>query len=187
MATVLARIKRTYSAEQFFAAVAVAIIVAGVAGYLIGRSSAGVRESLSPVGGVDNNSAVQHMQENSLGTGSAISGSTISGDYLVLVRDQAAGNSVIVATARFAESGGWVVIHEDRDGKPGNILGAQFYQKGETKDGAVGLLRPTVKGVYYAMLHRDDGDRQFDFTTDSPVTNSDGQPVMARFTVSEAQ
>ena len=81
--------------------------------------------------------------------------------------------------------GGGGEIHEARDGKPGNVLGAQFYAAGETKNGTVYLLRPTVAGTYYAILHTDNGDHEFDLTIDFPVTYSAGNPVMARFTVSE--
>jgi len=81
------------------------------------------------------------------------------------------------------EKDGWVAIHEDNGGKPGKILGAQLFSAGKHDAGTVDLLRATTAGgVYYAMLHVDDGDHAFDALKDMPVSGADGNPVMAKFT-----
>ena len=163
----------TYSVKQFFGAIIAAIIVAGAAGYFMGKSSVAPSQT---------NGAAQ---TNSSGLGSSAGTSFILGKNAIVVEDQAPGNQVVISTAALEEGGGWVAIHEDRDGKPGNILGAQFFPAGETRNGFVDLLRPTVKGVYYAMLHRDDGDHQFDLSKDAPITDTTGSVIMMRFVVGE--
>ncbi len=77
---------------------------------------------------------------------------------------------------------GWVAIHEESDGKPGRILGARRFGIGINQSGSVELLRPTQEGkVYFAMLHADDGDRQFDHTKDLPLADPQGNVILMRF------
>lgn len=95
-------------------------------------------------------------------------GSGMPGGNVIIVNDQPAGNRVAIELIT-AKENGWVAIREDRDGKPGNILGAQFFSAG-TQSGAVDLLRATEGGkIYYAVLIGDDGDGQFDYTKDLPL------------------
>ncbi len=98
----------------------------------------------------------------------------------VSVMNQAAGLNVVVDSVTLASSG-WVAIHENQDGQPGNILGAQRFDAG-TYSGAVELLRETVPGgSYYAMLHRDNGDGAFSPSSDAPVLGADGRAITAAF------
>lgn len=102
-------------------------------------------------------------------------------EILLSIDNQSAGNKVMVARAVVPEAL-WVVIHEERDGKPGSILGARRFQAGQSS-GEVELLRSTKDGgTYYGMLHRDDGDRKFDHTKDLPFTNESGRVIMTKFT-----
>jgi len=99
-------------------------------------------------------------------------------DYSVEVSNQAAGSSVTLATVSMAANG-WVVIHEDMDGAPGNILGAQRFDAGAYEGGRVELLRSTVSGGrYYAMLHLDDGDKSFDHKLDLAIRDGAGNLVV---------
>lgn len=99
----------------------------------------------------------------------------------IMVNDQAAGGIVMIAKVSLAQDG-WVAIHEQADGKPGRILGAQRFDMGVYSGGQVELLRDTMAGnTYYAMIHIDDGDKIFDPHVDLPVIGSDGQPVMVMF------
>ncbi len=108
-------------------------------------------------------------------------GAVLGGGNAIAVNDQAPGMRIALALVTLAGDG-WVVIHEDRDGKPGSILGAQRFNAGANQSGSVELLRATEEGkVYYAMLHSDDGDRQFDHTKDLPVTNPEGNAILMRF------
>ena len=85
------------------------------------------------------------------------------------------------------EKTGWAVVHEDRDGKPGNILGAQRFAAGTYTTGEVDLLRKTTEGkAYYAMLHADDGDGKFDHKKDLPLLDASGSPLMVKFTATAA-
>ena len=100
----------------------------------------------------------------------------------LVVSDQPAGDTVSVSSLTL-ENAAWVAVHEDDNGKPGRILGAQLFPAGATHDGTVELLRGTTeKGIYYAMLHADDGDHAFDAAKDMPINGADGNPVMAKFT-----
>ena len=105
-----------------------------------------------------------------------------TGATAVAVDEQKAGNTVAVTMLTLSNPG-WVVIHEDRNGKPGNVLGATWYQAG-IHLAKVELLRSTVVGgTYYAMIHSDDGDKQFDLKKDLPLMDASGNPIMAMFKV----
>lgn len=115
-----------------------------------------------------------------------VSGATLTGGNTLAVNDQAPGNKVAVAMVNLVKDG-WVAVHEELDAKPGNILGAQRFGAGAGQSGAVELLRPTEEGrVYFAMLHYDDGDRQFDHTKDLPITDPQGNIILMRFVAASA-
>lgn len=103
------------------------------------------------------------------------------GGNAIAVGDQAPGATVTVSFVTLAGNG-WVVIHEERDGAPGAILGARRFDAGSGQSGTVELLRPTEEGkVYFAMLHADDGDRQFDHTKDLPIRDPQRNAILMRF------
>ena len=94
--------------------------------------------------------------------------------------DQPAGMVVRVGAFSLPENG-WLVVHEDAAGVPGNILGARRYDAGSYDGGEIELLRNTEEGSrYYVMLHIDDGDKEFDLSKDVPATE-DGEPIMETF------
>lgn len=98
----------------------------------------------------------------------------------ISVLDQPAGVQVQVADVKLDRLG-WVVIHDDDNGVPGRILGAQLFDAGETS-GTVDLLRGTLAGSdYFAVLQADNGDRAFEPKLDEPIMGSDGNPVMTKF------
>lgn len=78
----------------------------------------------------------------------------------------------------------WVAIHEDAEGKPGKILGARRFPSGEIRNGEVELLREMVPGLYYAVVHEDDGVLGFNHASDIPAVEN-GLPIMARFIASD--
>lgn len=107
-------------------------------------------------------------------------GTSMSQDS-VSVEDQKPGDGVVIQSITLATNG-WVVIHDDNSGKPGHILGAHRFNAGTYTGRDVELLQQTEEGrVYYAMLHADDGDKQFDYRVDLPVKDETGNPVMMRF------
>lgn len=104
----------------------------------------------------------------------------------ITIDDQKAGNTVFVSLTTLSRSA-WIAIHEENGGAPGNILGARYFSSGKTA-GTVELLRATTAGnAYYAIIHEDDGDREFDFRNDLPLQDPFGNYFMAEFrtTVSE--
>ncbi|TSC66898.1 MAG: hypothetical protein G01um101466_851 [Parcubacteria group bacterium Gr01-1014_66] len=109
-----------------------------------------------------------------------------SGANTVTVKDQTAGDRVEIDSVIFAQPG-WLVVHEDRNGAPGNILGAQWFGAGTYQGKAVDLLRSTVSGrTYYAMFHADAGDdHQFDHKKDLPIGDSAGNPIMTKFSIAQ--
>ena len=112
------------------------------------------------------------LPQISLSLGAGIN--TVSAD------NQPAGSSAAVAVK--TDSPVWVAVHEDMNGKPGKILGAQLFNAG-AHFGKVDLLRGTVVGMkYYAMLHSDDGDRKFDPSKDQPLTSTAGTHITDEFT-----
>ena len=102
------------------------------------------------------------------------------GTNTISVRDQSAGKKVDISSVNL-EHRSWVVIHEEVDGKPARILGAQRFNEG-AHSGAVDLLRATEEGkTDYAMLHSDDGDAVFDSKKDAPLEDASGAVIMMRF------
>ncbi len=109
------------------------------------------------------------------------SGVVLSGKNTVDVENQSAGNIVTISSVELNQMG-WVVVHEDIGGNPGNVLGAALVFAGEHRVVPVELLRKTEKGrTYYAMLHTDDGDKVFDFKKDRPIADSTGTNIQVPF------
>lgn len=103
----------------------------------------------------------------------------------VVVSDQFPGNVVTVSSVSLA-NGGWVAIHKDNAGTPGVTIGQTYFDKG-INTGKVTLTTPTVEGgVYYAMLHSDDGDKKFDISKDLPLKDSKGSVIMKIFRATAA-
>jgi hypothetical protein len=100
-----------------------------------------------------------------------------AGGDMVTVKDQPAGDSVMVTSVTMPELG-WVAV---RDGN-GYTLGAALVTPGTHTNVLVPLLRVTVaSGSYQVLLYSDDGDRQFDLHKDTLVTNSDGSVAGSSF------
>ncbi len=98
----------------------------------------------------------------------------------VNILDQAPGASVNVSLVTLTENG-FVVIHTDNNGAPGQIVAASsLMQTGALRD--VVVAATLEDGTYYhAMLHQDDGDGVFDPSKDSPMKDSLGNTIMMRF------
>lgn len=110
----------------------------------------------------------------------------LAGKNSIAIDDQLFGDSVIVKSINL-NADSWLAIHEDLNGKPGNILGAAWFPQGSSS-GAIELQRATTDGAtYYAMLHTDkqirgeDGHRVFDYKVDMPMTDDTGNPLMVKF------
>ncbi len=100
----------------------------------------------------------------------------------VMVSDQFPGNIVYISSVQLAQPG-FVVIHKDNAGTPGAIIGYQYFEKG-TYPGKITLTSNTIEGgIYYAMLHSDNGDKKFDAAKDLPLKDSTGNTIMKLFRV----
>ncbi len=101
------------------------------------------------------------------------------------VLDQEAGDSVLISEMSLTDNR-WVVIHEDMNGEPGNILGARLFTK-ENTTGEVQLLRGTGEGkLYHAILYivaerERNQDRLFDTDRDLPLVKEGGDIRIASF------
>lgn len=103
-----------------------------------------------------------------------------SGNNSLTVKDQSAGMVVNIDSLEVSAST-WVAVHEERNGTLGNILGARRFEPG-MKSGVVELLRATVSGgTYHAVMYRDNGDREFNKTTDTKITNVAGSLIESVF------
>ena len=103
-------------------------------------------------------------------------------DQLIEVKDQPAGSDVFISRVALKKSG-WVVVHEEKDGVRGNILGARRFDAGVFQ-GFVPLVLQTSAGErYYATLWHDDGDRQFNYKVDMFTTDNVGEIISMRFEV----
>jgi hypothetical protein len=102
----------------------------------------------------------------------------------IVINDQFPGNVVHISSVQLAKNG-WVVIQKDSSGKPGEVIGSAYFEKG-INPGKITLSKPTVDGgIYYAVLYVDDGDKKFDPAKDTQVKNSRGSVVMKVFKAGE--
>lgn len=107
---------------------------------------------------------------------------------VVNLSGQVAGASVMVDLVEF-EEGGYVVIHEDKEGKPGKIIGvSEYLTKGSVSKLTVELDRNSQDGeVLYAMLHSDNGDRVYQAVDDLPIKDVRGGLVVAKSVIGEEE
>ncbi len=85
------------------------------------------------------------------------------------VESQPPGNQVLIRDVHIV-SPVWLAVYEDREGEPGNVLGAVFVRAGDYPALAIPLLRNTVdEQPYYVQAHTDNGDQMFDYRTDTLV------------------
>lgn len=98
----------------------------------------------------------------------------------IIMSDQYPGNVVYVSSVQ-ATAPGWLVIHKSVNGQPGAIIGSVYVNAG-IAPARVNLTEPIIDGMsYFAMLHSDDGDKQFDVTKDLPVKDASGNTIMRLF------
>ncbi len=118
---------------------------------------------------------------NALDTGSSLSAPSVAA---ITVDNQKVGPSVMVSLVS-SDASAWVAVRENNNGLVGNILGAKRVDVGTTGNVEVPLLRSTEVGKsYFVVLFKDNGDRQFDFKTDPPMTTN-GVFISKMFTVSQ--
>lgn len=102
----------------------------------------------------------------------------------VVMSDQNPGDVVYLSSVQLAAPG-WVVIHKDNKGTPGAVIGSMYFPAGTNPGNKITLSQPLLDGgLYYAMLHSDDGDKKFDASKDLPLLDSKGGMIMQSFRAS---
>ena len=105
---------------------------------------------------------------------------TAGGASFTVPSPQAAGATVNVDNLNLSAPT-WVIVYDDDNGKPGNILGATLLFPTD-KSGLVYLLRATIPGTtYLASAAVDNGDKAFNLKDESVVTDSSGQQMWITF------
>jgi len=106
----------------------------------------------------------------------------------VVVPEQRPGNTVVGSMVYLAALG-YLVIHEDKNGEPGAILGTSaLLQAGENTNIPVTLSRASRDGeTLHAMLHTDaDANSSFDASIDIPVQSRLGGPIHGWFEITSS-
>jgi hypothetical protein len=99
----------------------------------------------------------------------------------IKVGDQFPGSIIFVSDVRLP-NGGWVIIKKDSSGRPGNIVGAGYFDK-TVNVGEVAVPNTTEGEKYFALLYDDNGDERFTLSGDKPILNVQGEPIMTSFTI----
>lgn len=96
------------------------------------------------------------------------------------VKDQKTGDEAMIDAVSI-ERKGYVVVHEDDNGKVGKTVGhSDILNAGETK--SVGVKMKIHAGLsHWAMLHADNGDGIFDEKQDLPLKDENGEFIMKAF------
>ncbi|OHA16381.1 MAG: hypothetical protein A3G52_02000 [Candidatus Taylorbacteria bacterium RIFCSPLOWO2_12_FULL_43_20] len=105
----------------------------------------------------------------------------------IYVSDQKPGNVVSLNVA-VLENGGYVVIHESNsEMAPGPIIGnTEYLDAGEHSDVKITLSRDVTDGEQiFAMIHVDNGDKEFNASDDPAVASSLSGPIMIKFNIDE--
>ena len=111
------------------------------------------------------------------------SGPVVVASSKIVVTNQIPGEVVLVAEVTMNKAG-WVAVHDNNNGQPGNILGAGYLPAGTYTNQMIPLLRGVVDGSsYLVVIHKDDGDKVFDYKIDTPVITAKGQLETANFIV----
>jgi len=93
------------------------------------------------------------------------------GDGSITVADQPAGSTVVLESATFPTSEGWVAVRSYPNDQLGSILGAVRYSESQgLVPDTVPLLAPTTAGRSYAVVFfTEDGDREFNLANDVQI------------------
>jgi plastocyanin len=103
---------------------------------------------------------------------------------LVSVTDQPIKDDTVTVAQVVSSGPGWIVIHADKNGAPGPVLGHGAVKDGENDDVVVKLAAEGRTETLYAMLHTDAGTvGTYEFPgADGPVS-VDGKVVTPAFKV----
>lgn len=107
-----------------------------------------------------------------------------TGENAVFISDQKPSTHVIVGLVALGADG-FLVIHEDLNGKPGKVIGHSILlAKGEHRKFEIGLDRVSVDGeTLHATLRADDGDDAFSPQEDKSFTDFQGNDIVGQFRI----
>ena len=102
----------------------------------------------------------------------------------LVVPEQAGGNEIFIERAVLSNAG-YVVIHREKDGDPGEIIGvSEFLPEGTRENFLMSIDEEAVEGdTLFAMIHIDDGDGVFDENLDIPLVDDKDNMVLAKFII----
>jgi len=104
---------------------------------------------------------------------------------VILITDFSKNESIPVDYV-LIENNGYVAVHDEVDGKPGEVIGvSKIIASGETSNFNVILNREIQEGeILFAILHFDDGDGVFNFPgPDGPIFDENRNIIMSMFKV----
>ncbi len=106
-------------------------------------------------------------------------------ENMIVMTEQRPGKTIIASQVHLATPG-FVVIHEDADGKPGAILGASaLLPAGDSSQVKITVARPTHDGEkLHGMLHSDTDENHTYSVADEPVLSRGGGPIEGWFDIS---
>ena len=109
-----------------------------------------------------------------------------TGENIIYVSEQRPASSVLVDWVSMVK-GGYVVIYDDNNGKPGEIIGnSKILPEGESRNVPISLVRPTINGEFlFAMLHEDNGDGFFNPSIDILLRDQDGNIMYMIFGIDQ--
>lgn len=102
---------------------------------------------------------------------------------IIQAGDQQLSSGSVNVPTYYMNNAGWIVIHADDNGSPGNIVGTAEVDAGLNNDTSVSLDNPgnvSDGDKLYAMLHADDGG-----SVGNPIENGLGNVVVTSFTISK--
>lgn len=106
------------------------------------------------------------------------------GEVPVYAADQRPDSFVNINFATLTKAG-FVVIQENGDGKPGEIIGnSRMLSAGTTENIMISVVRPTVHGEsLFAVIYEDSGDGIFSPGLDVPFKDDDGDIIFDQFNI----
>lgn len=110
--------------------------------------------------------------------------SLLAGPNAVYAASQPPADSVVISQV-VLERTGFVVIREEANGGPSQIVGASdLVHEGETTNVQVALPRETQEGeIFYAMLYEDNGNGIFDSTEDLALKDGQSKNISMKFQI----
>lgn len=102
----------------------------------------------------------------------------------VSVADQSLMEGKVIIARAVSNGPGWLVIHSDKDGAPGPVLGYTAVSDGENMDVVVVLAAEGRTETLHAMLHTDAGtEGNYEFPGDDIPVSVDGSVVNIPFQI----